>query len=53
MFIIKLIKKKKIIDINNIIKKDDEILENFDNNQRNKGFSDEIDSKMNDNNDNY
>ena len=52
MIIIESLKKEKMIDINNMMK-NDEVLENFDCNHENKGFSDEIDSKINDNNDNY
>ena len=35
------------------MKEDDEVLENFDNNQENERFSDKIDLKINDNNNDY
>ena len=42
-------KEKEIIDMNDMMKKDIEDLENFGEEQRNERFLDEIDLKMNDN----
>ena len=43
-------KKKEIININNIIKENDKILENFDNNHWNEEYIDKIDLNINNNN---
>ena len=50
VFITESIKEKEIIEMNNIIKDDDEILENFDNNYWNEEYIDEINLNMNNNN---
>ena len=49
MFIIESIKEKKIIEMNNMTKDDDEILENFGNNYWNEEYIDEIDLNINNN----
>ena len=49
IFIIESIKKKEIIEVNNMIKDNNEVLENFDNNYWDEEYIDEIDLNMNNN----